>query len=318
MKRKKKYASSHSYAKLALIGMLCCSSPVAAADTQPWPVTLRSQIVRLNDVGYRIGLTAAPLCPTTSAGTGLSIDYIEAYDAGDRDAISQLLGMSRSPQVAAVATDSPARAADVRVGDELIAIDNTPTSRLLLEAKDKTLFADELEERLAASSAGSVLTLELKRDGRPVHVRLTPQRICSSRFVIKTGIGFNAFSDGNNVAMSSKLIQFSKNDDELALVAAHEIAHVINRDGKAGSLGKRREMEDRADLLGLRLMKCSGYDPESGVQFWLRRDATDMLRLLRAPTHRSGKTRVALMREEAEIASCPLGASFTHNAAPPS
>ncbi|WP_159977465.1 MULTISPECIES: M48 family metalloprotease [unclassified Novosphingobium] len=318
MKRKKKYASSHSYAKLALIGMLCCPSPTAIAKTQPWPVTLRSQMVRLNEVGYRIGLIAAPLCPSTSAGTGLSLDYIEAYDAGDRDAISQLLGITQSPQVAAVATGSPASTAGVMPGDEIIAIDGSPTSKLLFEAKDKTLFADELEERLAAAPEGSVLMLELTRKGNPLKVRITPQRICSSRFVIKTGIGFNAFSDGTNVAMSGKLIEFSRNDDELALIAAHEIGHVINRDGKAGSLGKRREMEDRADLLGVRLMKCSGYDPESGVQFWLRRDATDMLRLLRAPTHRSGKARVALMREEAKIAACPPTTSFTQGPAPPS
>lgn len=64
-------------------------------------------------------------------------------------------------------------------------------------------------------------------------------------------------------------------------------------------------MEDRADLMGVRLSYCAGYDPVNAQAFWLRRDAQDWLRFLRDPTHRSRKARVALMREEARHLECP-------------
>lgn len=261
---------------------------------------------RLNDVGHRIGAIAAPLCPAQKRGTGIGLDYIEAYEQPHQPAIAQLLHLSKAPQVAVVAAASPAEQAGVRSGDDVIAVDGIPVEVLLAQSRDKSLFAEDVEQRMAEGPAGRPVSLVLKRGDQTIKVSIEPKPVCASKIVIKTGLGIDAFSDGDNVAVSTKLIEFARNDDELALIVAHEIGHVINRDDKASSLQARRNMEDAADRVGIGLVKCAGYDPETALQYWVHRDATDWLRLLRAPTHRAGKARVELMRKAVATMSCPL------------
>ncbi|WP_162792483.1 PDZ domain-containing protein [Novosphingobium sp. P6W] len=310
MERKKKPASAFCRLVMAVVACSWGSIPSSAAESEQWPLALRSQISRLTDVGYRLGAVAAPACFLTAAGTGISIDYLEAYGAKDRPAVAAILGMTDAPQIAAVAQGSPAERAGIQPGDDIVAINGIPVGMLRSTSSDTSLFADELEYRLAATPKGSMVKLNLKRKGVAMKIELLPTIICATRFVVKTGLGVTAFSDGTNIAISSRLIEFADNDDELALIAAHELGHVIGRDGKADNLAERRRMEDRADLLGVRLSHCAGYNPEMGVQFWIRRDAGDWLRLFRDPTHRSRKSRVALMRKEIAMLACPFSASF--------
>ena len=88
---------------------------------------------------------------------------------------------------------------------------------------------------------------------------------------------------------------FAASDDELALVAGHELGHIIHRDGKATSLADRRNMEDRADEAGAHLAKCAGYDVTAALGFWDRYANRRKLSFLDGPSHRSPRDRAARM-----------------------
>lgn len=290
-----------------VLGSEALSSPaVTAAPDDAWPVTLRQQMARVTSIGYRLDRAAVGICQKQASTIGVAMDYLGAYEQSDRSAISQLLGMGEDPQIAVVVKGGPADIAGVHAGDALVSIDGRPVRDIIASSPDKALIADELEQRLAQFPATAPLTLGLRRDGKDVQTQVHPERTCAARFVIKTGQGITAFSDGNNVAISSRLIDFTINDDELALVAGHELGHVVHQDGTAPNIAERRLMEDRADALGLQLAICAGFDPEIGLQFWLRRDKQDMLRLLRDPTHRSRKARVELMKAQIPKVHCPV------------
>ncbi|MBH0114339.1 M48 family metalloprotease [Novosphingobium sp. YJ-S2-02] len=235
----------------------------------------------------------------------MSVDYIGAYAPGDREAVKQLLGMTDLPQVAAVARGSPATLAGVRAGDTIVSINAVSTKQLIEESDEPSLFADELEQHLRVLPSDSPIELVLEREGHDITVTITPEAACAPRYILKTDKGIAAFTDGANIAVSSRLIDFAQNDDEIALVAGHELAHVVYGDDEASGLGQRRFWEDRADLLGLRIAHCAGYDVDKGLAYWTRRDAKDWLRLFRDPTHRSRGARVKRMREELASLSCP-------------
>ncbi|WP_170065943.1 M48 family metalloprotease [Novosphingobium guangzhouense] len=278
----------------------------AAPSSEPWPVTLRAQMARLTTIGFRLNHAAVEQCPRTSAAIGLTLDHIGAYPQGDRPAVAQLLGMDDAPQVAGVATGGPADVAGVKVGDDLISIDGRKVSDIVAAMPKGALVSDELEQRLAQLPATAPIRLGLRRGGDDIAVAVQPLQACAARYVIKTDGGIDAFSDAENVAISSKLIAFTANDDELALIAGHELGHIAHQDGDAGSITQRRAMEDRADITGLHFAACAGFDPEAGLQFWLRRERQDMLRWFRDPTHRSRTERVKLMREEIPKVHCPF------------
>jgi metalloendopeptidase OMA1, mitochondrial len=96
----------------------------------------------------------------------------------------------------------------------------------------------------------------------------------------------NAFClPGGKMVVFRGLLKVTQNDDQLATVIAHEIAHALahhsservardemNRNPLGGIWSKayEREQEAEADHIGLFLMTFAGYNPEEAVHFWER------------------------------------------------
>ena len=110
----------------------------------------------------------------------------------------------------------------------------------------------------------------------------------------------NAFAlPGGNIGVFTGILGVAENQDQLAAVLGHEVAHVIARHsaermsvsrvsgvggavlgagigtGNAGVLTALgldlpfgRKQEDEADLLGLDYMAQAGFDPRAAVQLW--------------------------------------------------
>ena len=128
--------------------------------------------------------------------------------------------------------------------------------------------------------------------------------------VIQNNEMVNAFAlPGGKVAIYTGILKHTKNEDGLATVMAHEIAHALQRHGAermsrgildqiaqigiiAGAatgavnpqlamgamsaygvgvtLPHNRKQESEADYIGLQLMAKAGYDPREAVNFWER------------------------------------------------
>jgi metalloendopeptidase OMA1, mitochondrial len=96
----------------------------------------------------------------------------------------------------------------------------------------------------------------------------------------------NAFClPGGKIGVFTGLLRVVQNDDQLATVLSHEIAHALAHHtserlahhefngGVGGAIwGKafERSQESEADHIGLFLMTFAGYDPEQAVRFWHR------------------------------------------------
>jgi len=95
----------------------------------------------------------------------------------------------------------------------------------------------------------------------------------------------NAFClPGGKVVVYTGLLGVAKNDDQLAVVLAHEVAHALAhhsserlaREQDNGLFGifralkYERMQEEEADHIGLFLMTFADYNPEEAVHFWER------------------------------------------------
>ncbi len=126
-------------------------------------------------------------------------------------------------------------------------------------------------------------------------------------FVVFESDQINAFAlPGGKVGVYTGLIKLVDNDDQLAVVMGHEIAHVTSRHGAErmsqaqlaglggvavavasddsenkqlyqlgytalatlGTLGYSRLQESEADAIGLRFAAGAGYDPRQAALFW--------------------------------------------------
>ncbi|WP_039390890.1 M48 family metalloprotease [Novosphingobium sp. MBES04] len=273
-----------------------------------WPLVLRSELVRLGAMEFALRKGAQGACTKLSQASGMTLDYLGAYNRGDQDLVARMTGLGALPVVIGVAVGSPAYEAGIRPGDELEAIGPKTIGQVLAEMEHPSLLSGRLEDLLAQQSADRPTELSMRRDGISRVVNVHQIGLCATRFVLKTGGGMNAYGDSDRVAITSKILKSAQDDNELAIIAGHEFAHIVAGDSRARNLKLRRAMEDRADLLGVDLARCAGFDAASGLDWWRRYNRKDWKRWLRGPSHRNTHDRIELMEEHlADVPSphCP-------------
>jgi len=282
------------------IACITLAVPLQAAfaqpsDPLPWPRALWRDLARINAVSWRLREAAQDSCPAMASAIGVTFDSRRAYTQQDWPLLAATLGMEERPVIAAVAPGSPADRAGILAGDAVLAIAGVPASRIAGPDTPANIVSKTLADFVAALPSGEPASFQLERAGQALTVNVEPAKLCATRFELVTKDEVDAHSDGRDVAILGGLIVFTANDDELALVAGHELAHVIHRDGKASNLAMRRKMEDAADVTGAHLAKCAGYDAYKALDFWRRLNEHEPPSFLQIPTHRSPKKRIALI-----------------------
>jgi beta-barrel assembly-enhancing protease len=262
--------------------------------------------VRLATIGYHLARANAPFCKLQSANPGWVLHDIAQY--GDPAAAREAFDFPQPVSVMAVVEGGPAARAGVAAGDGLVARDsrrwdwNAIGAKKLSAERFETVRA-ELAGLLAATDG---VALELATDKDMRTLRLQPDPICKSDFWVDVRKKRDAGADGERVRVTSGLIDYVQDDDELAAVVAHEMAHnVLGHRARieATRSGKTRVVkatEEEADRLSVWLMANAGYDPEAAITFWQRYGEETGLGIFTAPTHYRWQNRVAMLREEIE------------------
>lgn len=283
------------------------SSPLSAQPFEPWPARLRNTIQRVADVEWRILKAAGNACPATAVGHGIIFDSLDAYLKRDHATVVQHFGMSDLPQVSAVAKQSPADLAGIKVGDELVAINGRASDAGFKSGNDENdTLALRVSRALAHLPLDQTIQMNFRREGEPISIELTPERLCASRIYVTTENLINAYTDGANIAIPARMVEFTRTDDELAILAGHELGHIIARDADGSKGSERRRAEDRADLTGADLATCAGYDTKSAAHFWKRLEQRKPLRFLFRKMQSPGKVRTKNVLDRRPPAHCPI------------
>lgn len=272
---------------------------------------------RLNAIGYRLVEANTPFCDDKSPQTGLLLHDIEQYP--DEAVARFALGFDGPVTVIAVAPDSPAAAAGLLPGDDILAINGVGIEEI---PSDNPAFGNEppeyrriaaVNDRLKKALAQDDATLAVLRGGERTSLILASRQACPSRFQIAVSEDRGASANGRIVSITSRMTEYFLNDDEFAAVVAHELAHNLlhHRDrldaqdvnrgffgqfGKSASRIKSTEIE--ADRLSVWLMANAGYDPQAAIRFWTRYGQEHGKGIFSASTHYRWKKRVALFEEE--------------------
>lgn len=272
-----------------------------------------SMEARVAPLAARIVRGSAPWCPATMAAPGWLLGdrrlYSEhvwplaraAYGASDADA----------PFIAALDPDGAAARAGLRVGDAITAIDG-----MAVRAKDETPHGRLawMHNSIASLPENSALAVSVPRLAAPV--RLAPAPGCASEFRVEAYDAVKAQADGTVVFIPGGMVRFAANDEELATVIAHELAHnillhrvrldaaKINRGlgqqfGRSARLTRATEVE--ADRLSVWLLADAGFDPDAAARFWTGYGKRRGGGIFAAPTHPRWRERVRIVTAEADL-----------------
>ena len=298
----------------------------AAADRYG---ALRSLEIRLLAVGTRLAIANVSLCEQRQHQAGMSVHDLSQYDQGERPAVAAVFGLAEGPAVLALAPAGSAERAGLLPDDNIIAADGAPLPRAPVESGGSYAPVERIVTALEAAFADGVATLEIRRAGQPVTIRVAADLGCASRFHLSQSDRPEARADGRYVLLSAGMVAFMQDDDELAASVAHELAHnilrhrarlnaagvdrgLLGRLGRSGRLFRQTELE--ADRLAVHLMARAGYDHQAAIRLAIRQSRGDTR--LFAGTHPDWPARLAAMRAEiaaieatrarGEVAAAPL------------
>lgn len=310
---------------LAFIAAILSPALPASADQGPSPALFRALATadgRLAAIGYRLVTANVALCRERQPALGVSLQALDQYAGANWSAADGVYRFETMVQVDAVVPGGPAARAGVAAGDSIVAVDGRalPPKPSTPDRAGTPASREQAETLLAAKSPTAPIRLTLRRDGRDREAIVLPIPACRTALELTLNGRFQADSDGVRLQVDGRFFD-RFDDDQIAVVMAHELAHTILRHrarldaagidrgllkevGRSGRLW--RLTEDQADQLSVSLLYNAGYDPMSAATFWRGPGAEIDGGLLRARTHRSAGERA--QRVAAEAASIPPNA----------
>lgn len=287
--------------------------PSAAQADPAGLLALQHYDRQLIAIGYRLAASGGDLCAARAWLPGFALHDLSQYSADEQGDARNAFGFGAEPLVLAVAPTSPAAAAGLREGDALVAVDGQAVPAAKPRARNSYVRMAAVLARLDAAMADGMLLLTLRREGRLFDLRVPVRSGCASRFQIKASKSIDARADGTYVEINTGLIDFAGEEDQIAAIVAHELAHNILRHrarldakgvkrGLLGQFGRSarmvRQTEEEADRLAVYLLDRAGYSPRAIVTFFERYDRGRILGFLSAQTHRTPKDRIVIAEQE--------------------
>ncbi|ASR52403.1 MULTISPECIES: M48 family metallopeptidase [Blastomonas] len=313
-------AIRHIVCCLALGGALPSGAAPAFAEAPDSAIAafdaLRASDTRVLSVGTRLARANAPFCRSRENAIGMTLHHIGQYP--DAAAARASFGFARDYAVLALVADGPAAQAGIRPDDAIVALNGVafaPAPAALGTIDQPAAYRPIAwaDAQIRSALDTGPITLTLIRDGRTFDVAVTGTPACRSRFELRPSGEYGASADGDIVGITVPMLDFMLDDDELAAILAHEMAHnLLEHRRRLNAAGVQRGLlqqfgrnarltlatEIEADRLSIWLMANAGYDPAGAVRFWTRYGRQRGKGIFSAPTHYRWKKRVGLFEEE--------------------
>lgn len=263
---------------MRLIFSLLIVFVISGCSTMPSVDSLtefHSREVRLDTITRNIVSRNIDLCPDQRKDYGFKAMWLLQEQSEESNSIYRdAYGLSQQPTITTVIPNAPFDRSEIKVGEVIFSINGNRWSEL---PEDRTQLIDEL---ISAQKEPSMrIGLEKKKKGQAeIEVLIVGDDVCSAYVALVDNPGTYAYAYAYHqmAYIESGLLDLLNDDDELAFIVAHEIAHVIlkhfgpDKENDFSNKELRALNEKEADEMSIQLMINAGYDP-SGAYTAIRK-----------------------------------------------
>ncbi len=274
---------------------------------------LAAQDLRLATVGFRLQTANAPFCKNTTPNFGWVLHDIRQY--GNKTAAKAAFGFEYPVQILGVVPGGPASRSGLQAGDAILRVSFGPNHvdfrQQPLPNEQKTFGRLAVLivalETLASQNSQPIL-IRYERNGLEREVTVQPAQTCPGQFQIDAkASGLDAGANEIMVSITPAMMDYVPDDEELSVVVAHELSHVLLDHKHREEMGKStksekqlrtKDAEAEADRLSVWLVANAGYDPQAATRFWTRFGKQHGLGIFSDGSHYRWKRRVKMIEEE--------------------
>lgn len=285
---------------------------------------------RLDRVAYHLRAASGGRCARPEMLTGFALHETGAYDANERALVERFFHFGKAIGVRHIVLQSAAARSGFLAGDVITHVNGREVASFstdLIGHRASYNRTARFESFLESALREGPAQITIRRGKTTRTLALPGQPGCGGKPVYYEKGGLNAWADGKYLAVTDKMMKFASDDNELAFVISHEMAHnILDHAAKIrgrsmllamfgiGS-GVIKNTEIEADELGVEILVSAGFSLE-GAQTVLRR-AGKKYPLNLATTHPGFGRRIGLVTAAAERYEQRIQAARAEREQPP-
>jgi len=292
------------------------------------------QMSLVKSMTYKINLANVDICKKVDYATGITYANDDAIGVKIAKFFPSNLNLGSKTTIIDVVENSSADKAGLLVGDKILKLGDyeLPEGKKALKKISKhfsKLEQSQEIQRITIDRNGEIKSLEFKK-----------KKTCNYPVILTQDNIVNAFADGKKIIMTQGIVDYAKDDNELALVIAHELAHndrghldakkkntlimgsigfildlmtIYYSGGTAGGNAENTEMwskigaqaysvefEKDADYGGAYYATRAGYDISNANEFWERMGAENPNRIAFNSSHPATAERYLQIKKTVE------------------
>ena len=207
----------------------------------------KDRVRKISDVSWPILAASERFCDSDQADANFGFVFVSEkswtkYEPYEQMILNEEFGTGKKLEgmvVTYVIDGSPAQKAGIQIGDRIIALNG----KRIKNGKDFKRIAENgllyishgggayLLNKITPRVKDNPPTVKLKieRGNDVLVLSIRPRRMAKYHPIIVSSKKPNAFANGRDIFVTTGMMDFVKNDEELQFIIAHEVAHNIER-----------------------------------------------------------------------------------------
>ena len=176
------------------------------------------QLSLVKSIGYKVNSSNADICNKTDFNSGLTFANENVMGLKIARFFPEKINLGSRVSIIDIVKNSPADRAGLALGDVILEVEGFifPEGKNALK-KISTHFKD-IEEK-------PVKRIKIDRKGEILTFDINQKKICNYPIIFTQDKIVNAYADGKSIIMTQGMVDYARDDNEIAMVIAHELAH---------------------------------------------------------------------------------------------
>ena len=176
------------------------------------------QMSLVKSIGFKINSLNADICNKTDFNSGITFANENVMGLKIAKFFPSKINLGSQVSIIDIVKNSPADKAGLALGDIILEVEGytLPEGKNALKKISKHF--KDIEEK-------EIKKIKIDRNGEILTFDINQTKICNYPIIFTQDKIVNAYADGKSIIMTQGMVDYSRDDNEIAMVIAHELAH---------------------------------------------------------------------------------------------